>query len=119
MGAPKWITRSAGERVIASSRLDLVTGCWNWLLKLDPDGYGRVHRSGKQPEFLTSHRFSYEAFFGAVPEGFNVLHRCDNPSCVNPDHLWVGTQIDNLADMHRKGRANMKGLFRGDRRQGT
>jgi len=66
-------------------------------------GYGRL-RVGNRKTML-AHRFSYEAHVGPIPKGMFVCHKCDNPLCVNPDHLFVGTASDNMQDMHRKGRA--------------
>ena len=79
----------------------LANGCWQWRSHTDKDGYGILpgaHRS------IRAHRLSYEIHKGAIPEGMIVCHRCDNPGCVNPDHLLVGTQKDNAQDALRKGR---------------
>jgi hypothetical protein len=66
------------------------------------DGYGRVHIPKGKP--VPAHRFSYELVNGPIPDGLRVLHHCDNPPCVNPVHLFVGTQADNGRDMVAKGR---------------
>jgi hypothetical protein len=77
-------------------------GCWIFLgaLRL---GYGRLknHKTGRHE---STHRLSWQAYRGAIPNGAMVLHTCDTPSCVNPDHLFLGTQSDNMADRQRKGR---------------
>lgn len=77
-------------------------GCWIWKGGLSPKGYGKFADS----EFKTvrAHRYSYELNVGEIKKGLNVLHRCDNPSCVRPDHLFLGTQKENMEDMFKKGR---------------
>lgn len=66
-------------------------------------GYGQFSRGGRGTNVL-SHRFAWELANGEIPDGLQVLHRCDNKLCCNVSHLWLGTQADNLADMDRKGR---------------
>jgi hypothetical protein len=77
------------------------TGCVEWTAYRDKDGYGILRVSGK---LRRAHRISYERSVGAVPEAMHVLHRCDNPSCINPDHLFLGTNRDNVKDKISKGR---------------
>lgn len=75
--------------------------CWEWLARKTHQGYGRFNLRGVNCQ---ANRVAWELEFGAIPEGMHVLHRCDNPSCVNPSHLWLGTNADNVADRVRKGR---------------
>jgi hypothetical protein len=84
-----------------------VTGCWWWTGALDTKGYGRIliGRSAQR-----AHRVAYELLVGPIPDlggyhGGCLLHRCDQPCCVNPQHLRPGTHADNMADMAAKGRA--------------
>lgn len=79
------------------------SGCWEWNRYRDDDGYGRT-RIGKNRSQQRAHRISYEAFKESIPEGMVVMHSCDNPCCCNPDHLSVGTQLENIADSRNKRR---------------
>ena len=74
--------------------------CWNWIGHI-AGGYGRIYFRGKQRQV---HHYAWERERGPVPEGLFVLHHCDNPRCVRFDHLFIGTQAENLADMVQKGR---------------
>jgi len=78
--------------------------CWPWTGAKDRDGYGVIGDEKRRQ--LRAHRIAYERINGAVPEGQNVLHRCDNPPCCNPSHLFVGSVAENNADKIRKGRHN-------------
>ena len=75
--------------------------CIEWNKSKDRNGYG--HRSFRGKNML-AHRVSWILAYGEIPNGLNVLHRCDNPSCVNPSHLFLGTQKDNIKDCQQKGR---------------
>jgi hypothetical protein len=82
------------------------SGCWLWLGTIDAYGYGVFRMMGSQ---IKAHRASYQAFRGDIPAGMLVCHRCDVRSCVNPDHLWIGTNQDNLRDCFAKGRGSFRG----------
>lgn len=77
-------------------------GCIEWRGHKDPKGYGRFTSHGGE---VLAHRIAYSMHYGSIPDGMHVLHRCDNPSCVNPRHLFPGTNQDNVDDKMRKGRA--------------
>lgn len=76
-------------------------GCWVWTGLKNKQGYGRMTIKKKDK---LAHRFSWEMYFGDIPDGMFVCHKCDNPPCVNPKHLFVGTRFDNARDMVSKGR---------------
>lgn len=76
--------------------------CWLWAGYVMPNGYGQVRREGKA---YLCHRWAWKITYGHLPDNKVVAHVCDVRNCVNPDHLWLGTQEDNLLDMYRKGRA--------------
>ncbi len=82
------------------------TGCWLWTGATN-GRYGQIHAGGRPGTHQRAHRISWELHHGPIPAGMFVLHKCDTPACVNPDHLFLGTQQDNLSDASNKGR--MKG----------
>jgi hypothetical protein len=80
-------------------------GCWEWIGKIVPNGYGKVYKNCKE---MLAHRLSYEITYGEVPEGLFVCHKCDNPPCVRPSHLFLGTNQDNMMDSMIKDRRGRK-----------
>lgn len=85
------------------SKVDMKDDCWNWTGSLSKQGYGRFGINGR---VNLAHRVAWTLYKGEIPKGMNVLHKCDNCSCVNPRHLFLGTQKDNIQDMFSKGRDN-------------
>lgn len=114
-----YVSRSISERLNMYSK-PVASGCIEWQRKLDKNGYGRllVIVDGVK-KTMKAHRLSYEHHNGKIPDGMMVCHSCDNPSCINPQHLFVGTASDNNQDMmskgrHRPGRRSLRGERNGN-----
>ena len=109
------VVRSASDadRLKAHVSVREDTGCWDWTASKTPLGYGQVRYKGTRE---LAHRASWMVFRGEIPKDAstygtqNVLHRCDNPSCINPDHLFLGDQSDNANDAVSKNRWGKRGL---------
>lgn len=123
----KWVCPKCGKKLKASaghpafcgrdyvpvfwSQVNKTSGCWLWTGGVQNKGYGQIAISRATPNApkkqlkVLVHRYSWELAYGPVPEGMYVLHKCDTPRCVRPDHLALGTQTENNHDRHRKGRS--------------
>lgn len=99
MGSGRDILTRFVEKIV----VDPITGCHNWIASCSTDGYGHIKIDGKM---VRAHRVAYWLLVDDIPEGTQVLHHCDNIKCVNPDHLFLGTQEDNIRDMVEKGRSS-------------
>lgn len=103
----RFAPRPAEERFW--SKVSKSDGCWTWTGHSNARGYGQVSDDARRLQY--AHRFSWALHHGPIPDGLLVMHVCDNPPCVRPDHLTLGTHEDNMRDMVSKGRS-LKGYRR-------
>ena len=101
---PKRVGRSIPRRLINGINSAPEVGCWEWRRANNGYGYGTLTVNRKTK---LVHRLAYEYSKGPIPTGMHVCHTCDNPSCINPDHLFLGTRNDNMKDCFLKGRSNI------------
>lgn len=98
------------ERFLQKVSPEPNSGCWLWLGAMGKNGYGSFGPGGRYGSTKRAHKFSYEHFIGKVPSGLVIRHACDVKLCVNPDHLIVGTQAENLEDAFVRGRRKRKAV---------
>lgn len=91
------------QRFTENTNTECENGCWEWAGLTDRDGYGRMKRNSKS---TLAHRLSYELYKGVIPDDKMVCHTCDNPRCVNPEHLYIGDAKTNRQDCVSRGRTN-------------
>lgn len=105
---PRWTLK---ERLEHHSMPVPMSGCWLWCAKCSPKGYGQLLYKGTNWQ---AHRAAWSVWRGDIPGKMQVLHKCDVPSCINPDHLFLGTNDDNVADRVAKGRSSRQGGAKGE-----
>lgn len=96
--------KSVEDRFNEKWILNQNSGCWIWKGAKVPRGYGMLGKGGRGAGYHYAHRLSFQLYRGTIPDGLSVLHRCDMPSCVNPEHLFLGTQKMNMEDKKAKPR---------------
>jgi hypothetical protein len=105
-GKPSW-NKGNGLSIVERfwKRVNKTEKCWEWTGDtFYKEGYGRIRETGHGGPSFSTHRLSWELHYGPIPVGLEVLHKCDNKICVRPDHLFLGTQKDNMQDCSQKGR---------------
>lgn len=95
-------------------KVDRAEGCWLWT-GAKSSGYGKIQRGQRGAGYVWAHRVAWELTVGPIPDGLQVLHACDNPPCVNPAHLFLGTRSDNMRDAASKGRLRTQKLDKRNR----
>ena len=83
----------------------MLNGCWEFQGARNEDGYGEIYYGPSTNKIVKAHRAMWELVFGLIPHGLEVMHKCDNPPCCTPSHLFIGTHQDNMSDMAMKGRS--------------
>jgi hypothetical protein len=113
LSKPLTRTGTDKQRLKAKMRINPMTGCWEWMASVNTNGYGQFRINGTTEQ---AHRASWMIFRGPIPADgsaygtVNVLHRCDNSLCVNPEHLFLGNQSENAKDAVKKGRWGQRGV---------
>lgn len=103
------MTKTVIEKFFEKVDRSDVQGCWEWMAYRTPFGYGNIRQPVLGERY--AHRVSYKVRYGSLSKSDCVLHRCDNPSCVNPDHLFLGSRKENMEDRDRKGRYGNRQMY--------